>query len=274
MSLLAATGVGVRLAGREVLRAVDFPVAGGELTGIVGPNGAGKSTLARVLAGVLASTGAVAIDGVPLVSLRPAARARAIAYLPQGATLAWPLTVARLAGLGRLPHLGPMSRIGADDTAAIDRAMDRADVAHLADRIATELSGGERARALLARALAVEARVLIIDEPLAALDPGHALGVMELLRAEARRGVAVVAVMHELTLAARFCDRLVLLHDGRVVADGVPEAVLDAANLRSVYGVEAWRGEVETGDGARERLIVPLSRVPIDATQADACPQR
>ncbi len=143
--------------------------------------------------------------------------------------------------------------------------MRRADVLHLRDRAATELSGGERARALLARALAVEAAVLIADEPLAALDPGHALATMDLLCAEARRGAAVVAVMHELTLAARFCDRLVLLHEGRVVADGPPAAVLDTANLRAVYGVEAWTGEAQG-----ERLIVPLRRAVNGATGDDA----
>jgi len=263
---LAATGIDVDLGGRVVLRGVDFTAAGGELVAIVGPNGAGKSTLAKALAGLLKPVaGVVWLDDAAVATFPPATRARAIAYLPQGATLGWPLSVERLVGLGRLPHLAPFSRIGAADTSTIERAMDRADVLHLRDRVATELSGGERARALLARALAVEAPVLIADEPLAALDPGHALAVMALLVGEARRGAAVVAVMHELTLAARFCDRLVLLDAGRVVADGPPDVVLDAANLRAVYGIEAW-----TGDVAGERLLVPLRRSVIGATGGHA----
>jgi iron complex transport system ATP-binding protein len=256
VTALAATAIDVDLGGRPVLRGVDFAVAAGEFVAVIGPNGAGKSTLARVLAGLLRPrAGRVTLGGDDLASLAAAAQARRRAYLPQGATLAWPITVERLVGLGRLPHLAPFSRIGAADRAAIHAAMARADVLLLRDRVATELSGGERARAFLARALAVGAPVLIADEPLAALDPGHALGVIDLLRAEAARGVAVVAVMHELTLAARAADRLVLLDGGRVVADGPPGAVLDAATLARVYGVTAWHGDA---DG--EALIVPLRR--------------
>ena len=253
---LRATAIDVDLAGRPVLRGVDFAVASGEFVVVIGPNGAGKSTLARVLAGVLRpDAGRVMLGGDDLAMLSPLRAAVRCAYLPQGATLAWPLTVERLVGLGRLPHLAPFSRIGTADRAAIEDAMVRADVLALRDRVATELSGGERARAFLARALAVGADVLIADEPLAALDPGHALAVVDLLRAEAARGVAVVAVMHELTLAARAADRLVLLDGGRVVADGPPAAVLDAATLARVYGVTAWHG---AADG--EPLIVPLRR--------------
>ena len=278
---LTATGVTAELGGRRVLDGVDFAVAGGEIVVVIGPNGAGKSTLARVLAGLLTplqgcvmlaqasihdrarrdadATGTTVDaglrqhDSVSVMSLPPAVRARTIAYLPQGATLAWPLTVERLAALGRLPHLAPFSRIGPGDTAAIDDAMTRADVLPLRDRTTTELSGGERARVLLARALAVGAPVLIADEPLAALDPGHALAVLDVLRAEAARGVAVVAVMHELTLAARVADRLVVLDRGRVVANGPPAAVLTDALLAAVYGVGAWRGDA---DG--RPVIVPL----------------
>lgn len=231
--------VGVRLGRRDVLADISLSLGGGALVGIVGPNGAGKSSLARAMLALVPASGQVLVDGDDAATLPRATLARRIAYLPQGQTLHWPLTVERLVGLGRLPHLGPMSRIGEDDTAAIERALVRADVAGLRQRIATELSGGERARTLLARALAVEAPALIVDEPLASLDPGHQIDVMELLRAEARAGHLVVAVLHDLTMAARYCDRLILIADGGVVDDGAPAAVLSSENLRRVYDIEA-----------------------------------
>lgn len=231
--------VGVTLGRRTVVRDVSTTFEPGTLTGIVGPNGAGKSSLARAMLALVPAEGSILVDGEDVASMPRAELARRIAYLPQGQTLHWPLSVERLVGLGRLPHLGPMSRIGDADAAAIERAMARADVLSLRDRIATELSGGERARTLLARALAVEAPALIADEPLASLDPGHQLDVMELLRAEAAGGGLVIAVLHDLTMAARYCDRLVLIHDGALVAEGTPADVLTPANLAAVYGIEA-----------------------------------
>ncbi len=236
--------VGVTLGRRSVVRDVDAAFGPGTLTGIVGPNGAGKSTLARAMLALVPATGQVRIDGADVTAVPRADLARRIAYVPQGQLLHWPLTVERLVGLGRLPHLAPMSRIGAADTAAIERAMERADVLELRDRIATELSGGERARVLFARALAVEAAALIADEPLASLDPGHQIDVMDMLRAEAAGGALVIAVLHDLTLAARYCDRLLLIDGGRIVADGPPADVLTSERLHSVYGIDA---RVETG---------------------------
>lgn len=235
--MLSAEHLRVTLNGRPVVADVSADFAPGELTGIVGPNGAGKSTLVRAMLSLVPFEGRVLVDGKE--HLARAERARRIAYLPQGQSLHWPLTVERLVGLGRLPHLGPMSRLSDADTAAIEAAMARADVATLRGRDATGLSGGELARALLARALAVEAPVLIADEPLASLDPGHQIDVMELLRAEARDGGTVIAVLHDLGMAARYCDRLLLIDEGRIVADGPPTDVLTSANLRRVYGVEA-----------------------------------
>jgi len=230
---------GVALGKRHVIRDASVEFTPGTLTGIVGPNGAGKSTLARAMLALVPHSGRILVDETEVSSIPRAELARRVAYLPQGQTLHWPLTVERLVELGRLPHLAPMSWIGDADTAAIERAIARADVTALRDRPATELSGGERARALLARALAVEAPALIADEPLASLDPGHQIDVMELLRSEARAGGLVIAVLHDLTMAARYCDRLVLIDGGTIVADGTPAEVLTAANLRSVYGIEA-----------------------------------
>jgi iron complex transport system ATP-binding protein len=246
----------VTLAGKAVLRGVDASFAGGTLVGILGPNGAGKSTFVRALLGLVPATGEVRIDAAPIVSFSRAEVARTIAYLPQGQTLHWPLSVERLVALGRLPHLAPMSRMADADHAAVARAMALADVEVLAGRTATELSGGERARVLMARALAVAAPALIADEPLASLDPAHQLQGMAILRAEADAGVLVLAVLHDLGLAARFCDRLLLLNEGRVIADGAPAEVLTPERLHDVYGISAFFGEA-----AGQRLVVPLSRV-------------
>jgi len=256
---IALENVGVSLGRRIVVSGVSAAFAPGTLTGIVGPNGAGKSTLARAMLALVPATGSICIDGIDAAAMQRADLARRIAYLPQGQTLHWPLTVERLVGLGRLPHLAPMSRIGEGDAAAIKRAMARADVLALRDRIATELSGGERARALFARALAVEAPALIADEPLASLDPGHQIDVMDLLRAEADAGGLVIAVLHDLTMAARYCDRLLIVDKGRIVADGTPREVLTSDLLRAVYGIDA---RVE-GNGDWP-TVTTFGRVPVD----------
>jgi iron complex transport system ATP-binding protein len=236
---ISLQGVAVALGNRMVVKNAGAVFTPGTLTGIVGPNGAGKSTLARAMLALVPHKGRILVDDAEVATMPRADLARRVAYLPQGQTLHWPLTVERLVELGRLPHLAPMSRIGDADTVSIERAMTRADVASLRDRVATELSGGERARVLLARALAVEAPALIADEPLASLDPGHQIDVMELLHGEARAGALVIAVLHDLTMAARYCDRLVLIDRGTIVADGTPAEVLTPANLKSVYGIDA-----------------------------------
>lgn len=246
MVTIRAAAISVTLGQQRVLDGIDAQLDPGALIGVIGPNGAGKSTLVRALVGVVPYAGYVTIDRNDAVTMASADRARTIAYLPQGQTLHWPLTVERLVMLGRIPHLGPLSRPGAADRDAVERAMARADVLHLRERVATELSGGERARALLARALAVDAPVLIVDEPLAALDPLHQIQVMALLAEEAQAGRLVIAVMHDLSLAARYCTRLLMLHHGRLVADGSADSVLTPARLAQVYGIEA---RVETRGG-------------------------
>ena len=238
MVTIAIEDLHVRLGRRDVLQGLSATLRPGALVGVIGPNGAGKSTLIRAMLGLVPLAGGkVAIDGEHLARLHPRALARRVAYLPQGETLHWPLTVERLVALGRLPHLGPMSRISAADESAVQDAMARADVTDLASRVATELSGGERARAMLARALAVGAPALAVDEPLASLDPGHQIDVMDLLAREAHEGKLVVAVLHDLTMAARYCDRLLMVNGGELVADGTPQEVLTGDRLRAVYGV-------------------------------------
>lgn len=257
MVTIRVEGLSVRLGRHVAVSGVDGTLEPGQMVGIIGPNGAGKSTLIRAMLGLArADAGRVMIDGQDVARIDRRTMARAVAYLPQGQTLHWPLSVARLVALGRLPHLGPLSRLSQADEAAVRSAMARADVLHLQDRVATELSGGERARVLLARALAVEARALIADEPLAALDPGHQMDVMDLLRAEAKGGALVVTVLHDLGMAARWCDRLLLMHRGALVADGAPMDVLTHDALADVYGVTARIDR----DGAWP-LIVPTGRV-------------
>lgn len=246
--------VSIMLGPRRVVDGVSVDLAGGGVIGLIGPNGAGKSTLVRAIAGLIPAEGSILIDGAPVATMVLRDRARRIAYLPQGQTVHWPLTVERLVALGRLPHLAPFARPAEGDAQAIERALERTELQPLRDRSVNELSGGERARVLLARALAVEAPLLLADEPLAALDPAHQIEVMALLRAEAARGATVIAVLHDLTLAARWCDRLLLIDQGRLLADGKPAEVLTADRIGSVYNVSAFIGEA-----AGEPLIVPLT---------------
>ncbi|MBM3487779.1 MAG: ABC transporter ATP-binding protein [Alphaproteobacteria bacterium] len=253
---LAAEGVVVRYGAHRVLDGVSIAAEPGVLLGLIGPNGAGKSTLLRVLAGIERPTaGRVTLDGAALETIPGAVRARRIAYLAQGSTVHWPLTVERLVALGRLPH---RSRFGAEtetDRAAIGRALAKTETAALRDRPVSSLSGGERMRALIARALVVDAAILLADEPVAGLDPYHQLQLLELLRTRADAGGAIVVVLHDLTLASRFCDRLALLDAGTRVASGAPDAVLSVANLARVYRISALTG---THDGTP--YIVPVHR--------------
>jgi iron complex transport system ATP-binding protein len=246
----------VDLGNRRILSNIDLDFTAGMLVGVIGPNGAGKSTLARAILHLMPPTGgSIEIDGTDIARLSPSDLARRIAYLPQGQELHWPLSVERLVGLGRLPHLGPFSRIGAADQTAIEAAMEETGILPLRDRIANELSGGERARVMLARALATEASALVVDEPLASLDPGHQIDVMTLLARRARAGALVIVILHDLAAAARYCDRLILLDQGRVVGDGRPADVLTDDALSAVYGITAWRGEI-----GEMPLFVPLHR--------------
>lgn len=223
------------------------------LTGILGCNGAGKSTLIRALLGYLPVTGGqVLLDERDIATYPDAERAQQMAYLAQGHDIHWPLPVEQVVKLGRLPHRYAWSPAVAADQQAIDRAMRQAGIEHLIGRTVDRLSGGERARVLLARALAGEPRILLADEPLAGLDPAYQLRILTLMRDLAQQGLAVAVVLHDLTLAARFCDHLILLHQNAVLSDGTPDQVLSNTHLQSAFGIEAHRAEI-----AGERVLVP-----------------
>ncbi|NKN34307.1 ABC transporter ATP-binding protein [Marichromatium bheemlicum] len=261
MSLLRVEGLEVRVGARVLLREVALALEAGELLGVVGPNGSGKSTLVKAIAQLLPHRGAVWLDGDSLARLSARQRARRLAYLGQDDGVRWPTSVADLVALGRHPWQsgGWGGASAARDREAVERALDAAEVEALRERRLDTLSGGERARARLARALAVEAPLLLADEPIAAADPRHQLRIMELLRAHCTRGAGVVLVLHDLTLASRFCDRLLLLHQGQVLAQGRPEQVLDAAKLRTAYGIEVLGGSHQG-----ERYLIPWRCVETD----------
>ena len=233
--------------GHRILDALGVEFASGSVTAVLGPNGAGKSTLLGCMAGLLrAPRGTVALEGTPLVALAPDERARRIAFLPQTPEISWPVDVATLVGLGRVPFRGHAS--DADNEAAVRRAMQATRIAQWSQRTVTTLSGGERARVLLARVLAGESDWILADEPFAGLDPAHQFEAADLLRSLAAQGRGVVLTIHDLALAARIADRVVILHRGRIVADGAPEAALTPATLREVYGIEAqWLSVRERG---------------------------
>ncbi|MEM8792493.1 MAG: ABC transporter ATP-binding protein [Pseudomonadota bacterium] len=251
MTALTLEDLSVELGGRPVLDGISLTVAPGECAGLIGPNGAGKSTLMRAALGLVPAEGSSSLAAMPRRE-----RALAAAWLPQAREIAWGMTVEEIVALGRTPHRRPGAPLGPEDQAAIDRAMAEADVTDFSTRDATRLSGGEQARVLLARALAQDAPIILADEPVAGLDPAHQIAAMEVFAAHAGEGGAVVTALHDLGLAARWCTRLVLLDQGRIIADGAPEAVLTPQRLASVYGIAAHIAEASGG-----LVVQPLARL-------------
>lgn len=233
---------------KAVLTDASLALRRGEVTAIIGPNGAGKSTLLACLAGLRAPDhGAVTLGDVPLKRVSARKRGQRIGFLPQVAEVNWDIDVATLVSLGRLPHQGRWGQSAADLAAMAD-ALAATDTAQFASRVVGTLSGGERARALLARVLAGQPEFLLADEPLANLDPRHQFDVLALMRQVATRGAGVVLVLHDLAHAMRVADRVVMMDSGRIAADGDPAAVLTRDRIAAVYGVASH--PVTLADGA------------------------
>lgn len=254
MSVLAAEDVSVALNGVRLLNGLSGSARAGRLTGLIGPNGAGKTTLLRALLRLQAvDTGRILWGGEDITAKRPHQLSHVFAYLAQAQTVHWPLTVEALAALGRRPAYTPFARLTEVDQAAIDRAIAQTSLEAMRHRAITSLSGGERARALLARVLTSDAPVVLADEPVAALDPYHQLNILDILKALAAAGRVVVIVLHDLSLARRYCDDVILMHAGRVAAQGPSAEVLTAETLEPVYRVRLDLGE--TG------AVLPLARL-------------
>jgi ABC-type cobalamin/Fe3+-siderophores transport system ATPase subunit len=260
MSLLNAKNLSLSLGTKTVVEQMNIHINEGEFVGLIGPNGAGKSSFLRILAGLVKPNSgrveltpqnvATAIEEIPAQL-----RARFMAYLAQHETPAWPLSVKNLVALGRSPWNSAVNA-SADDETAINHALVMTDVIALAERPVTELSGGELQRALLARVFAGKPKLIVADEPIVALDVYHQLHIMELLQSHAQQGGAVMAALHDLSLAARFCTRLVLMNHGKLVAEGEPIDVLTPENLAQVYGISAHVDCREDGV-----VIIPIKRV-------------
>ena len=255
--LLSLANANVARGTAPILNSVSFEARAGEFIGVVGPNGAGKSTLLRALVGVEPLAGGSSlVEGAPIASFAPRERALRIAYLPQLREVAWDMTAEAVVALGRFAYGAP-HRLSAHDSEAVEHAIAATGADAFRARIVTSLSGGEQARIHLARAFAGETPILIADEPVSALDPKGQLAIMSALKSRAEEGGLVIAALHELDLAARFCTRILVVSEGCLVADAAPEEALSPATIQSVFGVSA--SELRGENGERALSLRPLS---------------
>ena len=274
---LAAEGLSFSYAGQKILDAVSMEVRSGEVVGLIGPNGSGKTTLLRCLLGYLApSSGRAVLDQDDVSRYPRRAFARLVASVAQENPTDIPLRVAELVLLGRVPHL-PMRGLGFEPADTLDRvsaALEKCGVLGLADRALHQLSGGELRRVYLARALVQETPILLLDEPIAGLDLRHQLAILGILERQARAGAAVLAVLHDVNLAASICDRIVLLKGGAIVVAGPPEDVLTAKNLAMLYDVDIRQLAFEGGGrGPRRPYFVPSLRAQDPAGTVEPDPE-
>ena len=242
MTLLSLDNLKVSLRNREVIRGVSLEVGEGECVGLIGPNGAGKTTLMRAALGLVPHGGESSV-----ARMAATARARHAAWMPQTREIAWPVSVETLVTLGRIPYLGSGQKPTEQDLAKVEEALAAMDLGAFRSRTATNLSGGEQARAMIARVLAQDTPLILADEPVAGLDPAHQISTMRAFAALAGSGRSVIISLHDLGLAARHCTRLVLLSEGRLVADGAPREVLTPDRMAEVFGISAYYRETEDG---------------------------
>jgi iron complex transport system ATP-binding protein len=254
--MLRVEGISVAYGDRAALRNVSLAVSPGEVVALVGPNGCGKTTLIKAITKVVPwSSGQVFIGEAPVRTLSPRELSRRVAVVPQNPQLPVGYTALEAVLMGRTPHLAFLDQEGAEDYRSSAAALERVGAAHLAQRHVDELSGGERQNVVLARALAQDAPILLLDEPTANLDIGHQIKAARLVRNLASGGLAVLAAVHDLTLASLYSDRIILMTDGEVIASGTPEDVLTAESLRAAYDAEVTvlRGVIE------RPLVVPIA---------------
>ncbi len=255
-------GVSVRLGGRTILDAIELAVEPGEWLGLIGPNGAGKTTILKAITGLVGHSGAITIDGVDLATIRPAERARLVSAVAQRPVVPEGMLVRDYVLLGRSPHIRYLGMESAADLAAAAAALRDLEITGMAGRVLSTLSGGELQKVVLARAVAQTAPLMLLDEPTASLDMGHAQHVFETVeRLRRERRSTVVSAIHDLTLAAQFCDRLVLVSGGQIVAEGTARTVLTESSIKAHYGATVRVLE----DGSGRVVVIPIR----DSSQAD-----
>lgn len=242
MTLLNVDNLSVTLRDRNVLQGVSFDVDPGECIGLLGPNGAGKTTLMRAILSLIPHEGRSS-----MADMSPTERAKTAAWMPQAREIAWPVTVETLVMLGRIPHMSSGQQPRQEDHSKVSDALSAMDLDEFHTRTATRLSGGEQARVLIARALAQDTPLIVADEPIAGLDPAHQIATMETFAGLAQAGRSVIVSLHDLGLAARHCTRLILLSDGKIVADGPPAGVLTLDRMADVFGIRAFYQDTEDG---------------------------
>ncbi len=256
MTDISATSLSCRVDGSTLVENADLTLAQGEFVAILGPNGAGKTTLLRALLGLMTpDAGLATIDGADATTLSPHDRARKVTYLPQRRPLAWPNNVRDIVSLGRFSHGAALGKLSQKDAHAVDKALQLCDLQELSSRNITTLSGGELARVHFARAIAAETPLLIADEPVASLDPFHQIRIAELIRSFVDSGGGALVVLHEISLAARYADRIIWMSGGKIVASGSPDETINSTLLRDIYGIDAHTGHDEHGVDIRIKGI-------------------
>ncbi len=257
MSLLQGLNLGFQIGDISILKGIDIEVNAGEMVGLIGPNGAGKSTLLRLLTCVeKASSGEIFYADKNVKQISAEQRAKWIGYLVQAAKAYWPFSVEKTVGLGRIPHQKWWQHSSREDQEKIHQAMQVTETLAYRNRIVSTLSGGEHTLVMLARIFATDPQIILADEPVAALDPYHQLHVMEILRNHSRGDRAAVVVLHDLSLASRFCDRLYIINHGKLYASGAPDKIMTAENIAAVYGVKTKI--IQDTDGVS---VIPVSRL-------------